>query len=100
MDDLDRLRLLLDVLNDSQFFSGGDLLKLASGVESLLTSIDEVPAVLMQRFTVFWEALEVVGVRRLEANTEPTSNELTDLGMMAEALRCEVASEIERRVAS
>jgi hypothetical protein len=100
MNDLGRLRLLQDLLNDPPLFTSGDLLKLAGGIESLLTAIDEAPEVLMQPFTVFWEALEVLGVRHLEANTVPTSSELTDLGMMADALRREVASEINRRVFS
>jgi hypothetical protein len=100
MNDLDRLRLLGGLLEEPQFSNAGDLGMLASEIESLVTSIEEVPDVLLRAHSTFWDALEILGVQHQEAGTGPSSSEQSDLRGMAERFRSEVAVEIGRRAGS
>ena len=97
MDDLERLCILRDVLNESRLSTAISLGKLANQVESLIASIDDVPNDLRQAFAALWAGLEVVGVQHQEAGTEPTAAELADLRAMADRLRRETDAEIGAR---
>src|SRR5688572_13020690 len=97
MDDLERLRLMRDLLIKRQISSASSLGELASAIESILTSIDDVPSGLKLAYANLWGALEILGVKHQEAGTQPTLAELSTLAVMTEQLRKEVDSEIAKR---
>lgn len=97
MDDLDRLRLLRELLISSRLSTASSLGELANQVESMLTSIEEVPDDLRLAYAALWEALEIVGVQHQEAGTEPTATELADLRAMSDRLGMETNAEITAR---
>jgi hypothetical protein len=97
MDDLERLRLLRDLLIKRQLTSASSLGELANDVESILISIEEVPGGLKLAYVTLWEALEILGVKHQEAGTQPTAIELADLAILAERLKKEADKEITTR---
>ena len=97
MDDLGRLRLLRDLLIEPKLSSASSLGEFANGIESILTSVDEVPGGLKLAYATLWEALEVLGVKHQEAGTQPTAVELAELAAMAARLRKEADAEITIR---
>lgn len=97
MDDLERLCLLRDVLNESRLSTASSLGELANQVESILASLEDVSEALRLAYSALWAGLEVVGVQHQESGTEPTAAELADLGVMTNRLRKEAEAEIVAR---
>jgi hypothetical protein len=97
MNDLQRLYLLRDLIKQSQLSSARSLVAFASQIESLVSSIDDIPDTFRRVYSEFWEALEVLGVQHQESCTEPTVVELADLKAMSINFELEVSKSIVAR---
>ncbi len=97
MNDLERLRLLLTVLDTFTPTVGERLGKLANDIESVCSSIGSRSEAFDSKYFTLWDALEIIGVAHQEAGTTPSVAEIADVKRMVADFRIEVVKEIEAR---
>jgi hypothetical protein len=96
MTDVERLRLIAELLAKAELSDAGSLGHVAAQIESLFDSIALPPNPLCKAFSELWAALEVIGVQHQEAGTAPTAAEVIDLKALATKLQAEAEAEVSR----
>lgn len=97
MNDLEKLGLLLNILETASLGSVSSLGRLSSDMESLCSIISPPSESFTKGYGDLWAALEVIAVNHQEAGTEIFQNEVCGLREMIESFHREVKEEISRR---